>query len=91
MKKVYPLEDKVLVKIIKEEETRTAAGIVLPDTMEKEKPILGAVEAIGDSDLIKVKVGDNIIFNKFSGTEIRINGEDYLILPAADILAKVDL
>ena len=91
MKKVYPLEDKILVKIIEEEQKTTASGIVLPDTMEKEKPTLGKVEEVGDSDMIKVKVGDNIMFNKFSGTEFKIDGEDYLLLPAADILARVEL
>ena len=91
MKKVYPLEDKILVKIVEEEQKTTASGIVLPDTVEKEKPMLGKVEEVGDSDMIKVKVGDNIMFNKFSGTEFKIDGEDYLLLPAADILARVEL
>ena len=91
MKKIYPLEDKILVKIIKEEQKTTASGIVLPDTMEKEKPTLGVVKEIGDSDMIKVKIGDSIMFNKFSGTEFKIDNEDYLLLPAADILARVEL
>jgi len=92
MKKIYPLEDKILIKIIKEEQKATPSGIVLPETADdKEKPILGKVEAIGDSEMIKVKVGDNIMFNKFSGTELKIDGQDYLILPANDILAKVEL
>lgn len=91
MKKVYPLEDKILVKVIEDKPTQTESGIVLPDTLEKEKPILGRVEAIGDSDMIKVKVGDHIMFNKFSGTEFKIGQDDYLILAAADVLAKVEL
>ena len=91
MKKVYPLEDKILIKIIEDKPTETKSGIVLPDTVEKEKPMLGRVEAIGEADIIKVKVGDNIMFNKFAGTEFKIDGQDYLLLPAADVLAKVEL
>ncbi len=90
MKKVKPIEDKVLVKIIEEPQT-TASGIVLPDTAEKDKPTMGEVMAVGDSEMIKVKVGDKVLFAKFSGTEVKINGEDHLILPSADILAVVEL
>ncbi len=90
MKKVQPLEDKVLVKIIEEPQT-TASGIVLPETAEKEKPMLGKVIAVGDSEMIKVKVGQNVLFAKFSGTEVKINNEEHLILPASDILAVVEL
>ena len=91
MKKVYPLDDKILVKIIEDKQETTSSGIILPETVSKEKPMLGQVKAIGDSEMIKVKVGDNALFNKFSGTEIKINQEDYIILQASDILAKVEL
>ena len=91
MKKVYPLEDKILVKVIEIEQLTTASGIVLPESVAKEKPTLGSVQAIGDSEIIKVKVGDNVMFNKFSGTEFKLGGDDHLILSASDILAKVEL
>lgn len=91
MKKVYPLDDKILVKVIEDKQEKTSSGIILPETANKEKPMLGKVEAIGDSDMIKVKVGDDILFNKFSGTEIKINREDYIVLQASDVLAKVEL
>ncbi len=91
MKKVNPLDDKILVKVIEEEQKTTAAGIVLPDTVEKEKPMLGEVKAVGDSEMIKVKVGDNVLFTKFSGTEVKIDNEDHIVLQASDILATVEL
>ena len=91
MKKVYPLDDKILVKVIEDKQEATSSGIILPETASKEKPMLGQVKAIGDSEMIKVKVGDNVLFNKFSGTEIKINQEDYIVLQASDILAKVEL
>ncbi|ACK41371.1 MULTISPECIES: co-chaperone GroES [Dictyoglomus] len=88
MKKVLPLEDRVLVKIVKEEE-KTPSGIILPD-VAKEKPQIAEVIEVGDDETIKVKKGDKIIFAKYSGTEIKIDGEDYLILSKADILAKIE-
>ena len=90
MKEVKPLEDKILVKPVEDKKT-TESGIILPENVEKEKPMLGEVKAIGDSDTIKVKVGDIVLFPKFSGTEIKIDEEDYLILQASDILAMVKL
>ncbi|ACI19364.1 co-chaperone GroES [Dictyoglomus thermophilum] len=88
MKRVLPLEDRVLVKIVKEEE-KTPSGIILPD-VAKEKPQIAEVIEVGDDETIKVKKGDKIIFAKYSGTEIKIDGEDYLILSKADILAKIE-
>jgi|UniRef100_A0A7C3WWT6 chaperonin GroES len=88
MKKVIPLEDRVLVKVIKEEE-KTPTGIILPD-VAKEKPQIAEVIEVGDDETIKVKKGDKIIFAKYSGTEIKVDGEDYLILSKADILAKIE-
>jgi chaperonin GroES len=84
--KLVPLEDRVVVKII-EQEMMTATGIVLPDTA-KEKPSKGRVEAVGagkyndKGDLIPmgVKVGDLVVFAKYSGTELKLDGEDYLVL-----------
>jgi chaperonin GroES len=88
MKKVIPLEDRVLVKVIKEEE-KTPTGIILPD-VAKEKPQIAEVIEVGEDETIKVKKGDKIIFAKYSGTEIKVDGEDYLILSKADILAKIE-
>lgn len=94
--KVTPLHDRVLVKRL-EETTKTAGGIIIPDTA-KEKPSEGIVEAIGngfraeDGKIvpISVKVGDKVLFGKWSGTEIKINGEERLIIKEADILAIVE-
>lgn len=89
-----PLGDRVVVKVIEEEEQRTAGGIVLPDTA-KEKPQKGEVIAVGSGKLLdngervplEVKVGDRIIFAKYGGTEVKVNGTEYLILRENDILA----
>jgi len=92
-----PLGDRVVVKVIEEEEQRTAGGIVLPDTA-KEKPQKGEVIAVGSGKLLdngervplEVKVGDHIIFAKYGGTEVKLNGTEYLILRESDILAIVE-
>ena len=93
--KLKPLEDRLIVQAVEEEET-TASGIVLPDTA-KEKPQRGRVLAVGpgprdeDGEYIKMDIepGDEIIFSKYGGTEIKIGTEDYLILRESDVLAKV--
>ena len=89
-----PLGDRVIVEVVEEEET-TASGIVLPDTA-KEKPQRGRVLAVGpgryeDGKLVPLDVdeGDEIIFSKYGGTEVKVGGEEYLILRESDILAKV--
>ncbi len=93
--KLVPLEDRVIVKVLEEEE-KTASGIVLPDTA-KEKPQKAKVIAVGpgrydDGQLIPVGVaeGDTVIFSKYGGTEVKVEGEEVLILRASDILAKVE-
>ncbi len=91
-----PLGDRVVVKAIEQEE-RTAGGIVLPDTA-KEKPQQGEVVAVGSGKLLdngervalEVKAGDRIIFAKYGGTEVKIKGQEYLILRDTDILAIVE-
>ena len=84
-----PLGERALVKMVEREET-TASGIVLPDTA-KEKPQMAEVIAVGeDEDGVKVNQGDVIVFAKYSGTEIRLDNEDYLILDADDILGVVE-
>ncbi|MCL2029748.1 MAG: co-chaperone GroES [Deltaproteobacteria bacterium] len=88
---VRPLSDRVLVKRVEEEET-TKGGIIIPDTA-KEKPQQGKVVAIGEGKLLDngtriqpgVKVGETVLFGKYSGTEIKIDGQEYLILREDDI------
>ena len=83
---VQPLGSRVLVRVTLEE-SRTASGLVIPDTA-KEKPQRGEVVAVGDdADLIKVAVGDRVLFPKYTGTEIRVADADHLIMESADILA----
>jgi chaperonin GroES len=85
---VRPLADRVLVKPA-EAETKTAAGIIIPDTA-KEKPMKGEVIAIGTGkkdEPMTVKVGDKVLYGKYSGTEITIDGEELLIMRESDIYA----
>ena len=92
---LQPLGDRLIVEVLEEEET-TASGIVLPDTA-KEKPQRGRVLAVGpgprdeDGDYIKMDVeeGDEIIFSKYGGTEIKLGTDEVLILRESDVLAKV--
>lgn len=93
---VRPLGEKVLVKRV-EAEGKTAGGIVLPDTA-KEKPKEGKVIALGDGRILKsgerakfqVKKGDRVLFSSYGGTEVRIDGEDYLLMSEDDILAVIE-
>ena len=85
---IQPLGDRVLVRLV-EEEAVTRGGLVIPDTA-KEKPQRAEVLAVGDDeDMIKVAPGDVVLFAKYSGTEVRLDGGDYLILNSADLLAVV--
>ena len=86
--KFKPLGERALVKVVEREET-TASGIVLPDTA-KEKPQTAEVIAVGDADEVEVSEGDVVVFAKYSGTEITLDGEDYMILDADDILGVVE-
>jgi len=93
--KLKPLGDRLIVKATEEEET-TASGIVLPDTA-KEKPQRGKVLAVGDGKFgddnervpIDVNEGDEVLYSKYGGTEITVDGEDLLVLRESDVLAKV--
>jgi len=93
--KVKPLHDRLVVKRLEEEE-KTKGGIIIPDAA-KEKPQEGRVIAVGDGKVLEngqksplaVKVGDKILFGKYSGTEIKIDGEEHLILREDDVLAIV--
>jgi chaperonin GroES len=93
MAKIVPIGDRIVVKI-EENEERTKSGIVLPDTA-KEKPQKGKVVAVGSGRLLdngkrvelEVKEGDTVVFSKYAGTEIKLDGEKYLILSESDVLA----
>jgi len=94
--KFRPLHDRVVVRRI-EEETKTAAGIIIPDTA-KEKPMQGEVIAVGPGGReesgrivpLDVKRGDRVLFGKWSGTEVKIDGEDLLIMKESDILGVIE-
>src|SRR3954466_18448 len=94
--KLKPLGDRLIVKAVEEEET-TASGIVLPDTA-KEKPQRGKVLAVGDGKVaddgkrvpIDVSDGDEVLYSKYGGTEITVDGEELLVLRESDVLAKVN-
>ena len=94
--KIRPLQDRVIVKRVEEEET-TKGGIIIPDTA-KEKPMEGLVIAVGkgktteDGNLVKpdVKAGDRILFSKYAGTEVKIDGVEHLIMREEDILGVIE-
>lgn len=87
--KFKPLGERALVKLVEREE-KTESGIVLPDTA-KEKPQTAEVVAVGEfEDGVKVSPGDVVVFAKYSGTEIKLDGEEYMILDADDILGVVE-
>ncbi|HEY84757.1 MAG TPA: co-chaperone GroES [Chloroflexi bacterium] len=90
MTKIEPLGARVLVKAL-EQESMTASGIVLPDTA-KEKPQQGIVEAIGTEDdmMTDLQVGDKVLFAKYSGTEIKQDGDKLLLLNEDDVLARIN-
>ena len=93
--KLKPLGDRLIVQAVEEEET-TASGIVLPDTA-KEKPQRGKVLAVGDGKIgddnervpLDVSEGDEVLYSKYGGTEINVDGEELLVLRESDVLAKV--
>ena len=93
---IKPLEDRIVVQTSEAEEA-TASGLVIPDTA-KEKPQEGKVLAVGPGRIddkgnripLDVKVGDVVIYSKYGGTEVKYNGEEYLILSARDVLAVVN-
>ena len=85
--KIIPLGDRVLLKA-KATEEKTASGLFIPQTAQ-EKTQIATVVAVGDDEAIKVKVGDEVLHDKYAGTQIKDGGEDYLIVNNADILAIV--
>jgi chaperonin GroES len=94
--KIRPLHDRVVVRRMEEERT-SAGGIVIPDSAT-EKPIQGEVIAVGNGKILDngdvraldVKVGDRVLFGKYSGTEVKIEGEDYLVMREEDIMGVVE-
>jgi chaperonin GroES len=94
--KVKPLQDRILVQRV-EEETKTKGGIIIPDTA-KEKPAEGKVVAVGNGKIaddgkriaLEVKADDRILFGKYSGTEVKIDGSEYLIMREDDVLGIIE-
>lgn|SRR5690606_10253871 len=94
--KVRPLHDRILVRRVEEDE-KTAGGIIIPETA-KEKPQRGEVVAVGKGRVtddgktmpLEVKVGDRILFGKYSGTELKLNGSDYLMMREDDVLGVMN-
>ena len=92
-----PIHDHVIVKPITEDEV-TKAGIIMPDTMDKEKPEKGEVVAVGPGKLLEngqralmsVKIGDKVMFKKYSPDEIKVDGEEYLVISEGDIIAILE-
>ncbi len=95
--KLRPLQDRIIVERI-EEETKTAGGIIIPDTVTKEKPQEGKVVAVGKGKTtedgkvipVDVKVGDLVLFGKYAGSDVKIDGKEYLIMREDDILGVVE-
>ncbi|HNS95987.1 MAG TPA: co-chaperone GroES [Polyangiaceae bacterium] len=93
---IRPLHDRIIVKRVQEEE-KTKGGIIIPDTA-KEKPIEGEIVAVGNGKImedgsvrkLEVKAGDRILFGKYSGTEVKIDGEERLIMREDDVLCVVE-
>ena len=88
MKDLQPLNDNVLLELTEEKEQKTASGIIIPDSA-KEKPEYAKVVAIGNIDNPGISVGDTVFYKKYSGTEIEFDGKNYLLIPYADLLAKI--
>ena len=94
--KLKPLGDRIVVKVLSQEE-KTKGGIVLPDPA-KEKPQEGEVKAVGTGRVLDngqklpldVKVGDRVLFSKYGGTEVKVDGDEFLILSERDVLAVID-
>ncbi len=95
--RIQPLSDKIVVKVMEVTEEKTKSGLYVPDTA-KEKPQEGEVLAVGPGAMndqgerlpMTVAVGDRVIFSKYAGTEIKLDGEEYLIMAERDILAKLN-
>lgn len=93
---ITPLGERIVIKVLESEE-RTKSGILIPDTA-KEKPQMGEVKAVGTGKVLEngqkialdVKVGDKVLFAKYAGTEVKLDGEEYMVLKESDVLAIVN-
>jgi chaperonin GroES len=85
---IEPLGSRVLIRPL-EQESKTASGLLLPETA-KEKPQSGEVVAIGDDEEIRLKVGDRVLFAKYSGTEFKYDGVEYILFESTDVLARLN-
>jgi chaperonin GroES len=95
-KRIRPLGDRVVIQP-RELETKTAGGIVIPDTADKDKPMEGTILAIGTGKYLdgkmqplQVKVGDKVLFGKYSGTNIKIDGDEFLVMREEDIMGVLE-
>lgn len=94
--KIQPLYDRVVV-LASEAETKTAGGIVIPDTADKDKPVRGKVEFVGNGKYVdgklqplQVKKGDAVLFGKYAGTNVKLDGKEYLVMREEDIMAILE-
>ena len=95
--KIRPLHDRVIVKRLEEERT-TASGIVIPDSASGEKPDQGVVQAVGNGKILEdgttrtldVKVGDKVLFGKYAGQEVKVDGDELLVMREDDIMAIIE-
>ena len=85
--KIQPMGARILVKPL-EQESKTSTGLYIPETA-KEKPQTGVVVAVGDDEDIKLKVDDKILFAKYTGTEFKMDGVEYLLIECSDVLARM--
>ena len=87
--KVKPLNDRVLV-VLEKSETKSAGGIIFPDTAQEKTQIGSVVEVGDDKEAIKVKAGQKVMYDKYAGTQVKIEGVEHLILKMSDILAIIE-
>lgn len=88
MKELQPINQNVLLDLSQEQVQKTAAGIIIPETAQ-EKPMWAKVVSMSNIDNAEIKVGDTVLFKKYSGTETEFEGKKYLLIPYADLLAKI--
>lgn len=88
MKSIQPINDNVLIKLPVSEESKTASGLYIPDTAA-EKPLEGEVVAISPDLESPLQVGDMVMYKQFSGTEVSLDGTDFILIPVADVLARL--
>ncbi len=88
MKELQPLNENVLLELNSNKQEKTSGGIIIPDTAQ-EKPQHAKVAAIGNIENAEIKVGDTVFYKKFSGSDLKMDDKEYLVIPYADLLAKV--